>query len=439
MLSEKLKTSVGLKIVIIGGLILALLIPALMVQGVINEREQRRTAVLQDITNKWGNNQQIIGPILSLPVEYKRTDPDGKVTGYRKIIYLLPDSLQIEGELIPEIRYRSIYHILLYTSDLNISGSFNLANLNDLDLNGGTVKYNEALLEFGISDMKGVNDRIELKWNKDRYTANSGIQNCTSIEKGFHIKSPLTKEKLQNNFLFNLNLNGSDEISFTPVGKETNVSLKSNWEHPSFMGEFLPRVRNMQENKFTAEWKILNLNRNFPQYSYGNPIQFDHTSFGVQLYYPVDQYQKTTRTVKYAIMFIALTFLAFFLIEIIYKRLLHPIQYLLVGSGLILFYILLLSFSEHMSFPLAYLISSFSLIFLISFYARAILRDRRFMMAISIVLIILYGFLYINLQLQDYALLLGSVGLFVILALVMYLTRNIDWFTVLKVEESKVG
>jgi inner membrane protein len=437
MFAEKLKTSIGLKITVLAGLTLALLIPALMIQGTVHERERRRSEVLDEITSKWGGTQNITGPVLSIPVEYVMADSNGKIGQYTSIIYLLPDSLNIQGTMLPEIRYRGIYEILLYTANLGFSGKFDLAKMNSLDLKNGTIRYDQAILEFGISDLKGLNDRLDIKWENSTQNASPEIINCTSIKKGFHLRSPLDRDKSQYNFQMNLNLNGSNSISFMPVGEENYASLQSTWRHPSFMGGFLPKVRNIDEKHFTAEWKILNLNRNFPQISFGNPIEFDNTNFGVELFYPVDQYQKTTRTVKYAIMFIGLTFIVFLLIEILSRKLLHPVQYLLVGSGLVLFYILLLSLSEHMSFPLAYFLAALSLILLVSFYTRAILKDTRFMLVIAGVLAILYGFLYVNLQLQDYALLLGSIGLFVMLAVVMYLTRNIDWFSKLNVQEQK--
>jgi inner membrane protein len=439
MFKEKLKTSIGLKIAVLSGLTLALLIPALMIQGKVHDREKRRAEVLKEITSKWGGSQNIVGPVLSIPVEYIMADSKGKIRRYTNMIYLLPDSLNIQGAMQPEVRYRGIYEILLYTANLGFSGKFNLVNLGSLDLKDGLIKYDQAILEFGISDLKGLNNRMVLEWGDAQENANPGIINCSTIKKGFHMRAPLTREKSEYAFRINLDLNGSESLSFIPVGEENHASLQSNWQHPSFMGDFLPKVRQIDEKHFTAEWKILNLNRNFPQISLGNPIEFDNTNLGVQLIYPVDQYQKTTRTVKYAIMFIGLTFIVFLLIEILNRKLLHPIQYLLVGSGLVLFYILLLSLSEHMSFPLAYFLAALSLIVLVSFYARAILKNTRFMLIIAGVLTTLYGFLYINLQLQDYALLLGSIGLFVMLAVVMYLTRNIDWFSKLNVEEQKAS
>jgi len=438
MVSEQVKTSVGLKIIIIGGLIILLLIPSLMIHFIIYERENRRREVLRDITSKWGEVQQITGPVMSIPVEYQQRDNYGNLKTCIRYIYLLPDSVTYQGELFPEVRYRGIYQIMLYNSGLDITGNFNLSNLKDLNLKDGTIQYQEAILEFAVSDLKGVTEPIQMKWNGQSYDAEAGILNCTTLQKGFHMKSPLSADLQDYPFSFDLHLNGSEEIRFTPIGKQTQASLAAEWQHPSFTGNFLPKKRNILDKKFNAEWTVLNLNRNLPQVSFNTPFEFDWTFFGVQLFYPVDQYQKTTRTVKYAIMFISLTFLAFFLIEVLSRKLLHPVQYLLVGLGLILFYILLLSLAEHFSFPLAYLLASLGLILMISLYSKAILHDRRFMLIIAGVLSLLYGFLYVNLQLQDYALLLGSLGLFIILSLVMYITRNINWYTVLKTEGKEV-
>ena len=435
----KLGSSVGFKVFVIGCLVIFLLIPTFFIQSVVNERKNRREEVLKDITSKWGESQALIGPMLVIPVEFSPKDSKGNVQTVVRFIYLLPDSLHINGELLPEIRYRSIYRILLYTADLDFSGTFDLSNLRDIEVKDGNIDYENAFLEFGLSDLKGVNNPISVSWNDGSFVANPGIITTGALEKGVHVKSPLAAKKRLNRFAMNIDVNGSEEITFLPVGKETNVAIHSNWPHPSFTGEFLPQVHNVEKDAFQAHWKALNFNRNFPQISYNDPIKFDKTFFGVKLYYPVDQYQKTTRTVKYAIMFIGLTFLAYFLIEILNKQQLHPIQYLLVGSGLVLFYILLLSLSEHIHFQLAYLCSAVAMVLLTALYTRAILRDRRFMILISAVLTGLYGFLYVNLQLQDYALLLGSIGLFVTLALVMYLTRKVDWFTVLKPAEESVG
>jgi len=229
-------------------------------------------------------------------------------------------------------------------------------------------------------------------------------------------------------FIFNVKLKGSQYINFVPVGKVTYVELTSDWPTPSFDGTFLPTTREVSEDGFTATWNVLHLNRNYPQAWIGAQHRVNESAFGVNLLLPVDSYQKTNRSIKYAILFIGLTFLVFFFIEIINQKRVHPIQYILVGLALSLFYTLLLSISEHTTFNVAYGISTALTIGLIAAYTKTILKSNALTGLMAGILIVLYLFIFILIQLQDYALLMGSVGLFVILGLVMYFSRKIDWY-----------
>ncbi|HSY61648.1 MAG TPA: cell envelope integrity protein CreD, partial [Cytophaga sp.] len=221
--------------------------------------------------------------------------------------------------------------------------------------------------------------------------------------------------------------------------KKTSVTLHSAWGNPSFEGYFLPDSSIITDTSTYATWKILQLNRNYPQYGLGAFIRESEqaaglqegqsdSSFGVRLMLPVDEYQKTNRSAKYAIMFILLTIVSFFFVEIINKKRVHPIQYLLIGFGIVLFYILLLSISEHLNFDSAYWISCAGIVLLIGAYTQSIFKRIKITLLISGILLILYVFFYALLQLQNYSLLMGSIGLFIILGATMYLTRNIDWY-----------
>ena len=227
-----------------------------------------------------------------------------------------------------------------------------------------------------------------------------------------------------------MNLNGSGQISFLPLGKSTSVKLSSTWKSPSFNGPFLPDEREVNEQGFNATWKILNLNRSYPQQWAGKNEKVAASAFGVKLFHPIDEYQQTMRSVKYAVLFITLTLVAFFLTEVINRVRVHPIQYLLIGSAICLFYLLLLSISEHSSFGLAYLVSSAASTGLVTLYSRSVLKSMPVSMTICGLMSFLYGFLYITLRLEDYALLIGSTGMFAVLAMVMYLTRKVDWYGV---------
>ena len=426
---KNLKNSLGTRLFIIAFLTLILLIPSLLIQSLISERENRRDSVANEISQKWGSEQYVVGPVISVPYRYyyNNGEKTEQSIGYA---HFLPENLVIEGTIAPEVRYRGIYKVIVYNSNLSITGNFP-----PIDLNGFKVPVEDFLLEdafvsFGISDMTGIKDFVNISWNGSGHLANPGIESNDILASGISITPDLTTGE-KYDFSFELNLNGSTGLYFSPVGKQSRVELSSDWSNPSFTGNFLPAEREVDKNGFTSLWNVLHLNRNFSQQWTGPNQEVTNTTFGVELLLPVDEYQKTMRTAKYAIMFISLTFLTFFMIELLSKKIIHPIQYLLIGFALLIFYTLLLSISEYVVFQLAYLIAAAAIICLITVYSYSVLSDKLKSGLILGVLIILYGYLYILLQLQDYALLLGSLGLFVVLSLVMYLTRNINWFEIM--------
>jgi len=430
MPGDKLKNSVGLRLAIIGFLSLVLLVPAALIQGLISEREQRRDSAVFEVSDKWGERQIIAGPVLTVPYKNMIKDEKGNLLSVIEYAHFLPENLTINVELFPELRYRGIYEVILYNAKLQIRGDFLPPNFNQYGIAPENILWKDASLALGLSDLKGIRDVVKVKWNDDELTANAGVDSKDVLAIGISVKPKITTAAENFTFAVDLDLNGSGEIGFAPVGKETGVTVASKWGNPSFMGEFLPSRRQVQSDQFNAEWKVLHLNRNYPQQWLGSQHKIMESVFGVRLLLPIDEYQKTMRTAKYAIMFIALTFLAFFLTEVLNKKVIHPIQYILIGLALILFYTLLLSFSEHVRFNSAYLLASAAIVALITAYTKSVLSNNMATAIIAGILIILYGFLYIILQLQDYALLLGSIGLFIILAIVMYVTRKIDWFAI---------
>jgi inner membrane protein len=271
---------------------------------------------------------------------------------------------------------------------------------------------------------------IILNWGDEKLSVSPGVKLLNIVKSGFTVFPAVNLSQGEYAFSVNLLLNGSREFNIIPVGKETLVTMSSTWKSPSFIGSFLPEKREISPNSFRAMWSVQHLNRNFPQAWTGNAYSVDHSAFGVKLLQPVDEYQKVTRSVKYAIMFIVLTFMAFFLTEIFSRAAIHPIQYTLIGLAIILFYVILLSLSEHIPFNVSYALASLGVILLISAYAKGVLKTRRGVVTIGGILSALYLFLFVTLQLEDYALLLGSIGLFVILGVVMFLTRRIDWIEI---------
>jgi inner membrane protein len=269
-----------------------------------------------------------------------------------------------------------------------------------------------------------------MRLEEQNLVAEPGVKSNDIAESGITFSPRLETPQKDWRFSTTIQLNGSGRMQFVPAGKTTGIRISAPWGKPSFVGSRLPDTRTIEGNAFSAEWKVLHLNRSFPQVWTGKQYDLSKSAFGVALLPPIDEYQKNMRSAKYSIMFIAFTFLAFFLTEVLSGRILHPIQYALIGFAVLLFYVLLLSLSEQMAFGYAYLISSLSIILMIAGYTKSILSSFAPAAMISGILAILFGFMYALLQLEDYVLLIGSIGLFVVLALVMYLTRKVDWFDV---------
>jgi len=426
---NSLKNSIGIRLIIICFLTGTLLIPVVIVQDLISERENRRDSVSQEISLKWGGEQTITGPLISIP--YWQTFRNGNEieqnTGYA---HFLPENLNIEGVIIPEIRYRGIYQTVVYNTVLELSGNFSSIDLHGLGVPAEDFVLEDALLSVGITDMNGIKEFVTIQLENHEYLADPGIPADDVLASGISISPDLESGRVYD-FKIKLNLNGSSGLLFSPAGKQTDVQLTSVWANPGFTGHFLPSDREVTESGFRAEWNVLHLNRNFPQQWLGAKPEVSNTTFGVNLLLPVDEYQKTMRSAKYAIMFISLTFITFFMFELLSSHVIHPLQYLMVGVALIIFYTLLLSISEYIVFGLAYLVASSAVIMLVTIYSYNILGERSKAGVIFGVLTLLYSFLYILLQIQDYALLMGSIGLFVVLAIVMYLTRKINWFKIM--------
>ena len=437
MQGKWMKYSISARLIIIGFLVMLLLIPSFMIRSLIRERQDRRDDAISEVSEKWGQTQTITGPILSIPYTKYFTTEDNETSTKTMYTHILPDFLEIDGTIHPEVRNRGIYEVVLYNSELHFNGKVLIPDLGDLKIPTKDIIWKNAFISVGITDMKGIEELITFEIDDDDYLANSGIETNDVIISGVSKIINNIKPNHDFEFSFNLNINGSNGLTLTPVGKETNVTISSDWISPSFIGHFIPTDHEINENGFTANWKVLHSNRNFPQKWVGSKHKIEEFSFGVDLLIPVDEYQKNMRTAKYAFMFISLTFLSFFMIELLNKKVIHPIQYLLIGFSLLVFYSLLLSISEHISFKYAYLISSIATIALISTYTISVLKSRLQTSIIFSILVLLYVYLFIVIQLQDFALLIGSIGLFVILSLVMFLTRKIDWFSTLNNHKGK--
>jgi len=428
--SNSIKNSITLKVVSVGVLILLLLIPAGMVKGLIHERQSRRDSVVEELCAKWGEQQTITGPFITVPFKTFIKDDKGQTQTKLKYLHILPESLDIRGEIKPEIRYRSLFEAVLYNIKLQFSGNFKLPPTSQLNIDQTNILWDKAYFSLGITDMRGIQDAITIQFNGSSYTAGPGLKNSDIAEAGVGtLIRPLAPNE-PNQFTLALNLNGSEQISFIPVGETNTVTITSSWPSPSFNGAFLPTKREVNKDGFSSSWRVLHLNRSYPQFWEGSEHKVTPSAFGLALILTADIYQKATRLAKYAIMFLVFTFAACFFSEIINKRRVHPIQYILIGLAILIFYTLALSLSEHMHFNYAYILSAAAVTGMISGYAKAVVSNARFALTIMGILAVLYAYLFIVLQLEDYALIMGSIGLLIVLAVVMYITRKIDWYAV---------
>jgi len=467
--SQWARESVSLKLFVIGFLMLLLMIPVDMVSSLIRERGNNKNDVAQQIYADWSASQTIQGPILTVPyydyywsnVEHK--DDKGNTTTKKELrksieyAHFLPDKLFIDGNVTPYIRYRSIYEAVVYKSDLEIHGTFSKPDMSEWRIEEKDVLYEMASISFGISDLRGVQERIKLKFDTKEYFFNPGVKSrevSSVISSGVSVPVSFDKTKQSATFDFNLNLNGSESLFFLPYGKESVVNLKSTWNNPSFAGDFLPDNREISEDGFTAQWKVVDINRAYPQNFKGSEIEklshnarhqktakydyskhnkkYKSSSFGVNLKVPVDYYQKSSRSVKYGILIILLTFIAFFFVEIFMRKRIHAFQYILVGFSLVLFFALLISLSEHIGFDWAYLASSLATILTITLYSKSVFKNTKFVLILLAIVSIFYAFIYLLLQLQDYSLILGVMMLFVVLSVIMYVSKDIDWYNIKK-------
>jgi len=430
-IKNNLFNSVGLKMVLIAFLSLGLLIPASMITGLIREREKRHDETMQNVSNTWGNAQTLGGPVLTLMCKTTEKTGQNEFRTLTRYAHFLPDKLEVTGTVEPEISYRGIYKVVTYRTILHVAGSFLPPDPVLLQISPAEIEGQPAWVEIGLSDLRGINQNILMQWGDSQLTLMPGIPSQQVSTLGVHTRVPLV-QNIPVHFAFDLDLNGSHSLNFIPIGRETSVSLSSPWNDPSFNGAFLPDDRKITRSGFTANWQVLQLNRSYPQQWTDNQYSVEGSSFGVDLKTPVDMYQKSMRSVKYAILFIGLTFLVFFFAEVMTRIRIHPVNYLLTGTALVIFYSLLTALSEYIPFGVAYLVAVLTIIGMISFFSHSLYHDKRVTAVIILVLAALYAFLYVILQLADYSLLVGNVGLVIILGLVMYFSRKIDWYSPLR-------
>lgn len=427
-------------------LTLLLLIPMVRIQFLIRERQALRNSVVQDIARGAGYAQTVTGPLLIVPytrkVQEQQLDANQKpVTVTRETsgeLRLLPATMDLAGQLDTDERQRGIYKARIFNADAKLAGRFDIPANYGVGNDAGSYSFGTPHLVLGISDIRGIGNALTLRANGATVAFQPGTG--TAVLTG-GVQAPLTitttaaEQALE--YQIELKLQGTGDFQVTPVGRDSHVKLVSDWPHPSFVGEFLPRERDISAKGFTAEWQTSFFATNMEEWL-GHceaVIEIDNKScagfrgqhFGVSFVDPVDQYLKSERAAKYAFLFIGLTFAGFFVFEVLRRFSVHPVQYGLVGLSLALFFLLLISFSEHIGFAAAYALSAIACVGLITFYVRHVLGSVSHAMGFGGALAALYGLLYGILSSEDYALLMGSLLVFGLLAAVMVLTRKVNW------------
>jgi inner membrane protein len=442
--SEKFTKGYTFKILMLIALILLLLIPLSMIRGLVNERGRTANNAESDIMEAWGKQLIEAGPVITIPgVRTERirteTEKDGEKIEIRKhpfVMVIAPQKLEINTALKTEVRRRGIFSVPLFSGNLALSGSFEPSRaLSDI-LPDEELFFEQADLVISLSSQKGIRKITQANFNNEELFFQPGNRGHGVLQIGHGkfdtgIHAALSRfENKEASFAINIEIQGGQFVRVLPLGQDTHVSITADWASPSFQGAFLPNTSNIGDTAFDAQWDISYLSRDIPLFWREDNGEHDYSDalFGVNFFRGIDTYSLNTRAVKYAILFLMVPFLTLFLLEIFAKRRIHPVPYLLSGIGKVVFYLLLLSLSEQMAFYTAYIIAAFAVTVMMTLYSRSLLPSWNKSWYMGLVVTISYFLLYAVLNAESYALLIGSIGSFVIVALIMFLTRKLDWY-----------
>lgn len=433
-IAERLRDSVSLKMAVIGFLILVLLIPVAMLRDLVTERSSLRKAAAADIMRGWGGPQLVAGPVLMIPAKAVSGDSySRRVTDTR--LNVLPDTLDIDADLETQVLYRGIHEVPVYRAKLRITGVLRVPETPTMGPSLEGLLRENAFVALALTDAGATRSVpiLRIGGREIPFEAAGALQDGWPPHMLARIGDVIAAAEPGAALPFEIDLDfaGAEALHVLPLGETTNVTMRSPWSSPSFTGRYLPHDRQVSADGFVARWTLSGLGRPLPAVWLDGTLNASiatASSVGVDLYSPVDLYQKTLRATKYALLFIGLSFVAYFLFETMGRLQLHPMQYLLVGFANALFYLLLLSFAEHTGFGTAYLLSAGASVALIAGYSRSVLGGARGAAVMMALLSGLYAFLYLVLVAVDYAMLAGALGLWIILASIMFLTRHVDWY-----------
>ncbi len=430
------------KTIVIGLVMLLLGIPLLMIGGVITERSLYRDQATRDVARAHAGEQVLSGPVLRVPytetwvrtvvVDAARGTERQETVQEERVFTLFPATLDTRSRLTTETRWRGIFPVTVYNSRHDSSGRFVWPGIAPRE-KGGQITLGQPLVLLGVSDLRGLMGRPDLRLQGQALTvAAAPAQGKLPLPLAAPLDASLLKPDAALDFTLGLDLAGTGRIGYLPLADDNRVSLESPWPHPSFDGSFLPRTREVGEGGFKASWSVPSLSTQAQQqFLSGGDERVEPEGFSVSLQDPVDVYRLSERATKYGLMFIVLTFASFFVLEMVKRWRIHPMQYLMIGAALVLFFLLLLSLSEHLDFRLAYALASLACMALLAHYLRHVLGGWRAGLGMGGMLAALYGVLYGILVSEDNALMMGSLLLFGVLAAIMVATRKLDWYNVM--------
>jgi inner membrane protein len=421
-----------LKAALIFILCMILLIPQTLITNLVQDRRNHQAEVHQQLATQISQAQKVQGPIIIIP--YTTTileDQNGskKSRVIREYLHIMPEQLRINASAPVDESHRiGIYKLPVYESEITASGNFTNMPWQQAGIPAEQIEWSKAQLVISLSDFKGLKAQPNITWNGVTYKTIMGSHESENVEQALHLPIQLNPEMATaiHNFSFKLQLRGTQSLSFVPIANDNKFTLTSNWKMPFAIGNHTVTLNKDFEVKGTvASWNILGINKSFPQILKGSSVAFKTEMVGINFSHGVDTYDKNMRSVKYAILIIVLTFVISFFIEQLQNKNVHALQYALIGVALLVFYTLLLSISEYIGFNGAYALSAIAVTGLIGWYSAGIYDSRKLGLLTASFLMFLYGFLFVLITISDGSLLLGSIGLFLIIALAMYGSRRI--------------
>lgn len=417
-----------------------LLIPLAIIGNVIKDRNWTRKDAENELLESYGGALVLTSPVLLIPYNARYIDENNDIKYMKKNAYFLPETLNINGKIDPIKKRRGIYEFLLYNSSIVMDGEFSTPDFKKISDDIDSIYWEKAKIIYEISNIKGYTGRPDLVLDGVEYELDKGSYTPFVYSGG--LSAPVLVDRSKDSLSFTLKspIQGGKSLGFIPLGAETNLNLASQWDSPSFFGANLPVKHTIVEDEgFSSNWYINSFSRDFSDAMRSDDVinrDFNPAIFGVRLLFPVDLYLMAERCIKYGALFLILPFITFFLMEIFTNKRVHIFHYLFVGITSILFFLLLLAFGEHFSFYIAYIVGVVMVSILITYYSCHFLNSVKHGLLLFPIMLIAYLFMYIMINSEDYALLMGSLGLFTVVGGIMVATKNIDWYSFGKQGES---